>query len=900
MIALVLAGAIATVTGIVHPAGASITFLPSGLHTTADSSGSFRLDVPASTAGRLVVEAPHYIPDTVAIAALAPGATRRVRLALRAVPTLGIVQIQAAAERPLLDVTDAAVGGAVDRTDLANQPTDARDPTDIALAIPGVTRGVGFFDFAPKLSIDGANSLYTPYRVDGLDNTENYLGGPKVLLPLDAVQMVNVVSAGYGASIGTSANGAVGFDTRRGGDHWSGSATVDGRPGTPIDARGPGPDAFGFRRIQGAASGGGPLVPGQTYVFGAADYSVADSSIPYAFGDPRFGSGNGESHRTLLELFGRLDQQWSRSQTTSLDLAYSAIGLVGQGGGVVTREADQTQDRVGFLGALRHESVFGGWTNTASASVTTYHYDYPPSATPFSTPQVNIVASPSNQATLATVGSAGFVFDEQELEVQLANALRRTFGDHAVQFGAEVQRSQFSLAANNTNPAGTYTVADSGIAVHGSTVSITDIPANVPVVSYLIDANPQDIHGMQVNVGAFAEDAWSISRRLTLDYGLRWDYDDLTAKGRGHPQLDNIQPRASFNWHPTDDDVIRGGAGIYVGKIPFTTYTDARQFSRNGDNLVLFTQNVAFGHGPTPAQVQAALASEPAREIRELYYFGARDPQSYQATLGYQRRMGDWGVSLDGLVVGTKYLPRIWDLNAPPCDPSRAPCSQADTLRPNGAQNGSYSFHTTTDFGGQSIYWAAVLDVRRRLASNWTADVSYTLSRSRDNTEDINFAAEYANDFHNEWADAVNDRRHHVQARTVYTAFERLRLSTLLDVTTGAPQNVIAPIGTDYTGSQNFSLTANSFDYNYQRSPGTPRDSQRLPSELDQSVSVQYVFPFGLDLRADVFNVWNETLVSGFVNNVPGGGPRTLISGSPLPPVSGIRRAFQFGAGLVF
>ena len=63
---------------------------------------------------------------------------------------------------------------------------------------------------------------------------------------------------------------------------------------------------------------------------------------------------------------------------------------------------------------------------------------------------------------------------------------------------------------------------------------------------------------------------------------------------------------------------------------------------------------------------------------------------------------------------------------------------------------------------------------------------------------------------------------------------------------------------------------------------------------------MQYELPIGVSLRADVFNVWNETLISGFVNNVPGGGPRTLILQSPLPPVSGIRRAFQFGATYSF
>jgi hypothetical protein len=881
---LVLLGAVATISGTVRPGGANVRFLPTGVATVADSVGAFRLEIPAFTPGRLIVEAPNYVPDTIAIPPLSEGAMRRVRIALRSIATLPSIAVRASANRPLLDVTDAAVVGAVDRTDLGNIPTDARDPTDVALSIPGVTRGVGFFDFAPKLDVDGANSLYTPYRIDGMDNSENYLGGPKILLPLDAVQMVEVSASTYGASIGKSANGVADFETRRGGDSWSGNAVVDGRP------------ASAFRRLQGAASGGGPLVPGATYVFGAADYAVADSAVPYDFGDPRFGSGSGNSHRTTLRLFGRLDQQWSATQTTTLDVAYSSIGLIGQGGGVVTREADQTQNRVAFLAALRHESTLGGWTNTAAAEVSTYHYYYPPSTTPFSTPQANLVPSGSNVTTIATVGSAGFLFDEQEIEIQLSNTLRRTIGEHAVQFGADVQRSQFSLAANNTNPAGTYTVVDSGITVHGGSVSISDIPPNDRARYYTIDANPQEIHGMNVLVGAFAEDAWSVSPRLTIDYGLRWDYDDLTSKGRGSPQLDNVQPRASFNWHPTPNDVIRGGAGIYVGHIPFTTFTDARQFARNGDNVVTFS-NVAFGHGPTPAQVQAATATEPAREIRELYYFGAKDPQSYQTSLGYQRRLGDWGLSLDGMVVGTKYLPRIWDLNAPPCLP---PCLPAEMQRPDGALPGSYSFHTTTDFGGQSIYWAVIATVRHQFAANWTADVSYTLSRDRDNTEDINFAAEYANDFHNEWADAVNDRRHHVQARTVYTVLDRLKLSTIVDFTTGAPQNVVAPIGTDYTGSQNFQLTANSFDYNYQRVPGTPRDSQRLPSEFDQSVGVQYELPIGVSLRADVFNIWNEALISGFLNNVPGGGQRTLILQSRLPQLSGIRRAFQFGATYSF
>gem|GEM_PF-3192954 len=877
-----------------------------------DTAGRFVLAVPAGIAGTLVVEASGFEPDRTPLAPRSAGSDGpliTIRLARRA--RLDTVTVSAT-KRPLLNTSDAATGGAVDRLDLASLPSDARDPVNIALTIPGVARGVGFFDFAPPIQVDGANSLYTPYLVDGMDNTEGYLGGDKVEMPIDALEQIDVKTAGYGAELGRSANGVIEYTTRRGGDSWHGSATVTGRPGSDIDAKPAftpaGDDHVGFRRLQLAASGGGPLITGSTHVFGAAEYINEDVSQPLAFGDPAFGGGVGNLARRRLKLFGRIDEDWSPTETTTIESGFSTISLVSQGGGIITPEADQTQDRNGLFADLRQTSHVGGWTNTAAIRAETYHYYYPPSASEFTTPNVTIIDNATDQTPLAVVGAPGFLFDEHEFDLEFKNTLARDIGSHHLSIGVDVIRAQHSLNAANANPSGSYTVLDSGITRTGPYVSIHDIPSDVPVYSYTADVNPQSIKGMQVLTGLFVEDAWLPTPKVTVNMGLRWDYDDLTAKGGSTPQLDNFQPRASVNWRVTKNDVVRGGAGIYVGTIPFTTFFDAKQFAKNGDNLVTFTNpNFGFGQGPTPAQIADALATEPPREIRELYARGARDPQSYQVTGGYQHEFPHrWAVSVDGIVVGTKYLPRIWDLNADSYIPSpgdtttRSPAF-GDAHRPFGAMPGSFRFLTTTDFGGQSIYYAMVMAIRHQFSDHWSADLSWTWSRTRDNTEDVNFAAEYANDFHNEWADAVSDRRHRIVGRAIYVPWAPLQLSTILSYETGTPYNVIAPIGTDFTGSVNYQLTANSFDYNYQRYPGTPRNSGRLPDEFNQDIGVQFTLPLPsgrLAIRADLINIWNYTNISGFVNNLPGGGPRTQFAGSPVTydaGAGGPMRSFQFG-----
>ncbi len=83
----------------------------------------------------------------------------------------------------------------------------------------------------------------------------------------------------------------------------------------------------------------------------------------------------------------------------------------------------------------------------------------------------------------------------------------------------------------------------------------------------------------------FVQDAWQASRNLTVNYGIRYDYEgsvhngnkDLSifdaSKGNCLPGrwidsvypaiYTNVSPRVGFSWQPHTGTVIRGGVGLY-------------------------------------------------------------------------------------------------------------------------------------------------------------------------------------------------------------------------------------------------------------------------------------------------------------------------------------------------
>src|SRR4029077_7730614 len=69
----------------------------------------------------------------------------------------------------------------------------------------------------------------------------------------------------------------------------------------------------------------------------------------------------------------------------------------------------------------------------------------------------------------------------------------------------------------------------------------------------------------------FGQDSWTVSPRLTLQFGARYDYDSFTGDV-------NVAPRASFTATPFEDGrtVVRGGGGVFYDPIPLNVASFAQ------------------------------------------------------------------------------------------------------------------------------------------------------------------------------------------------------------------------------------------------------------------------------------------------------------------------------------
>ncbi len=884
-----------------------------------DSLGRFNLVLAAGVRTTLVAQLLGFAAETLSVAPIVSGSLRDVAISLAPLAQLAVQQVVAQRDRPLLNTNDGTTGGAVERAELRALPTDARDPIALAYTIPGVAQARAFFGDAPKLSINGTNALYTQYTLDGLENNEGFLGGPRVEFPLAALHRLDVMANSYTAATGRSPSGVVNYESRAGGDRWTGELFGYNRPGLPLDARpaieptGAARVDFrkaqeGFRRAQLGGAIGGPLVAQRTYLFGALEYTNENEDRISSTARATF---LGRELRETYKGFGRIDHGWNDHQTTTLRVAMSHQARAGEGSGIVAPEADITTIRFGTLSSLTHRS---GWnesrtSNTASVQMSTYRWDFPPTRSDFSKPQVTILDRDS--LPIGVVGSSNFIFDEAELQFQFRDVLETQIGSrHTLSVGVDVAASQFKLTGSSTNPSGSYEVINTGnIPSTNGRYRFADIPADVVVRSYTIDAAQKQVDLTQALYGAFIEERWRPTSTLSVRAGLRWDYDDLTSRGGSDPDLSNVQPRLSFNWLRSSNSVVRGGAGLFAGKLPYAVYSDAIQFGATGNQTVTFrgAQTPVFLQGPLAVNLNRAAL--PAREIRETFSLGLKQPISRQFTLGYQQQLGDrMSVSFDGVYVDTRRLPRSWDLNAQSrtigaADSVGISTALGDTSRPIMPVIGGHRRLTTTQSGGRSTYAGLYTALRYRATSQLLVDANWTWSHAISNTEDINFNASVGNDFALDRADANNDRRHKATVRTTWTGVRNLTLSGIVDAQTGTPVNRVA-FFRDLTGAGG--AYGDGFIGNYQRFAGVPRNGERLPSALFVNASAAYDIHVGatsLTARADVFNLLNRVNASGFATGVGGGGSATQV-GRPGDPITyntaGAPRQIQLSIGVRF
>ena len=82
-----------------------------------------------------------------------------------------------------INTVNAEVSAQLKRKELEDLPIEGRDITRSLYRLPNVTQATGFYPEAPNVSINGSNSLFNSYLIDGMDNNERFLGDRNLPFP---------------------------------------------------------------------------------------------------------------------------------------------------------------------------------------------------------------------------------------------------------------------------------------------------------------------------------------------------------------------------------------------------------------------------------------------------------------------------------------------------------------------------------------------------------------------------------------------------------------------------------------------------------------------------------------------------------------------------------------------
>jgi outer membrane receptor protein involved in Fe transport len=246
--------------------------------TTTNASGYFSVANLISGTYRVDVTAPGFKAVTRPGIPLDIG--RVVTLEFRL--EVGNVQekVLVTGEAPLLQTEQVAMGSTLTSQTLIALPTEGRNPTALAVVVPGVImntnqEGIPSAQSSASYSfqVNGQRAQLNRQLLDGVDDTEGVSGSPTIVPSTDALQEYSLVTSNYDVELGQVAGGVQLFTTKSGTNEIHGSAHEFNRVNA-LFARDPftepnGPGHFVYNQFGGTL--GGPIKKNKLFLFGYYD-----------------------------------------------------------------------------------------------------------------------------------------------------------------------------------------------------------------------------------------------------------------------------------------------------------------------------------------------------------------------------------------------------------------------------------------------------------------------------------------------------------------------------------------------------------------------------------------------------------------------------------------------------
>jgi hypothetical protein len=679
--------------------------------------------------------------------------------------------IKVTATRPMVDTSRVSQGTSI-TPELTDRTATSRTYQGVALLTAGTSDGG---EASGNPSVHGGTPFSNVYLLDGLNITDPVTQTFSTNFNFDAIGELEVMTGGLDAEYGSTTGGMLNIVTKSGGDDFEFDGSVYSAPRELqwLDAG----EVNDSNTTTANLSVGGPIIRKKLWFFLSGQFIDSTSSQPVQ--NSPFGADFVLPPQRFLAFYGLGKLKWQVTPWQKLTLL-----MQGDPTTITNERQDQSvspaAERQRYQGGVKivatSETVLSDdlFWKTQIGYGADQIYVYPMSCgDDFMECALASTPGRTNLATGTATINDDVLADDRRYRMIAGSSLSYfhdgLLGDHEVKVGAE---GTVTINATKEWVPGGMTYNDDGVSQPGSTVDGVGDPYQRTVYPEALNKT------VSANlVSLYLQDTWRPLKGFTLRPGLRFDssrgYRDAAEGGDAVFEFNSLSPRIGAAWDPLGDGktVIRAGYYLYneTGLLFVPSFVGRTLQSRT------------YGYNPSTGKYDV-FVRQSGGDSGYLAKDAMVPPNMHEVVFGVQRELA----ANTSLAVDFTYRRRQ---NMFEDDESNLIWNQRgnDVL---GYRNNQptviYSVGTPAESMGQYVGVDFVLD--KRLADDWQALVTYTLSRLEGTNESfVTTAFDNPTQRPYEYGFLADDIRHKLRTTLSYDLPYGLQVGATASYDSGRP-----------------------------------------------------------------------------------------------------------------
>lgn len=402
-------------------------------------------------------------------------------------------------------------------------------------------------------------------------------------------------------------------------------------------------------------------------------------------------------------------------------------------------------------------------------------------------------------------GAVQSSYARDENRWQVDDTLSLSLARHSLKFGLQLIDRQIT-ETRAENPNGTY-IFGGGIAprldANGAVIvgtlgpelitisgleqyrrALLSLPGGTPT-RFTITRGKSNVSSSQLQFALFAQDAWRIGSKLSLNLGLRYEAQTSPTKPF------SLAPRLSIAYSPDKKQtwVIRARAGIFYDRLADSLSLEAlRLDGHRQEQLIIDAPSF-------PDPFKTASGTSAIATVRQLDS-AIRPPASLQTQLEIEHQFKrGWKVTASDSWSSSWAVTRSRNINAPVLSPG---IDSRLAPRPLGVAKNVLQFESSGRLKGHAAYVGLSQSVNKR----FSLTLGYLFMDFKTNADQPFALPQNSYDLSTEWARPFWETRHRVFLYSTIKLPWKIITSPSLNAASGTPFNVT--VGRDANGDGNF------------------------------------------------------------------------------------------------